>query len=55
MKSSKIGVWIISAIVILIGVPLILTNLVSTTNFNIGLALILLGLSNILLTGKQNE
>jgi len=49
MESSKLGVLILSIIVILIGMSLILTNLVATVLFNIGLAIILLGMSNIIL------
>lgn len=49
MESSKLGVLILSIIVIFIGMSLILTNLVATVLFNIGLAIILLGMSNIIL------
>ncbi|MCW8966431.1 MAG: hypothetical protein OQK82_07075, partial [Candidatus Pacearchaeota archaeon] len=53
MKSkNNIGIIILNIIVIFIGISLIFGNLVLTSGFNIGIAIILIAISNIILSKK---
>jgi hypothetical protein len=54
MKSNLIGVMVLNLVVVLIGLLLMLRNLVSSTAFNIGLALTFLSLSIFLITKEIN-
>jgi hypothetical protein len=55
MNSNLLGIIVLNAIVILVGVLLMLRNLVASPAFNIGLALAILGVTVILITREINE
>ena len=54
MKLGKTGTRIISAAVIVAVISLLISSLVSTTGFIMGIALILVGVSIILLSKRQS-
>lgn len=49
---NNIGIIMLNIVVILIGISLIFSNLVLTSGFNTGIALILIAISNIILSKK---
>lgn len=54
MKLGKTGTRIVSAAVIVTGISLLISSLVLTTGFIMGIALILVGVSIILLSKRQS-
>ena len=54
MKLGKTGTRIVSAAVIVAGISLFISSLVLTTGFIMGIALILVGVSIILLSKRQS-